>query len=61
MATGVNMDLHLVADAEAEDRTLLPAGTVVQYVAHVSGGMVRVRFDGRLLVIHPHATKELRP
>jgi hypothetical protein len=40
---------------------LIPSGTVVTYVAHVLGGMVRVRVeDGRVVVMHPHCFASLR-
>jgi hypothetical protein len=34
-------------------------GTVVKYVAHVVGGMVKVRHNGAVVVIHPGATDKL--
>ena len=39
----------------AESGMKIPAGTKVEYIAHVSGGNVRVRLsDGREAVMHPH-------
>lgn len=37
----------------------IPVGTIVEYLGHVLGGMVRVRWEGRNVIIHPGATKEL--
>lgn len=34
-------------------------GVKVDYVAHVIGGMVRVRYMGLDVIIHPGATQEL--
>lgn len=37
----------------------VPAGAIVEYRAHTIGGMVKVRHDGRDVIIHPANTKEL--
>lgn len=39
----------------------IPVGTSVEYLGHVVGGMVKVRWNGEESIIHPHATRELRP
>lgn len=43
----------------ASNDQVIDIGTVVAYLGHVVGGMVRVRYDGQEVVIHPGATKEL--
>lgn len=49
--------IHLCVN---DKRTEIPIGTVVEYLGHVPGGMVRIRWNGEESIIHPHATKELR-
>lgn len=34
-------------------------GVTVEYVSHLPGGMVKVRHNGQLVVIHPGGTVEL--
>lgn len=39
---------------------VIPAGSTVEYVSHVVGGMVMVRHNGGAeVIIHPGTTKEL--
>jgi hypothetical protein len=38
----------------------IPAGTVVEYLGHVPGGMVQVKWNGDKTIIHPETTKELK-
>jgi len=38
----------------------IPIGTVVEYLGHVPGGMVKIRWNGEESIINPLATKELR-
>lgn len=35
---------------------VLPVGTEVDYVAHVVGGMLKVRHNNQVVIIHPSAT-----
>jgi hypothetical protein len=37
----------------------MPVGTVVQYLGHVTGGMVKISFNGKESIIHPANTIEL--
>jgi len=52
--------LTLMTDAPAESGFVLPKGAVVEYLGHVIGGMVRVKYKGHEYVIHPANTKELQ-
>lgn len=54
------MELHLIRPATTErgDETI-PIGEVVEYLGHLPGGMVQVRWHGVSFVIHPATTKEL--
>jgi hypothetical protein len=57
------LDLTMVSDREGttEQGIRVPAGTTVEYRAHVSSGMVRVRFeDGHEDVMHPACFEQLR-
>jgi hypothetical protein len=57
----MNNELHIVHAAETETGKRLNPGDVVEYVAHVVGGMVKVKLpDGTKDVIHPGCTKELK-
>lgn len=38
---------------------MIQPGTVVRYVSHVIGGMVKVVHDHQEVIIHPATTKEL--
>lgn len=59
-ATCVYMTMHQWHnDKPAGARQTIRPGATVEYVAHVLGGMVKVRHDGRDVVIHPGATEEL--
>lgn len=57
------IDLRMTSDrdAEAECGRFVPAGTRVEYCAHLGRGMVRVRLeDGTEVVVHPHCFEQLR-
>lgn len=45
---------------EAELTQLLEPGDRVEYVSHLIGGMIRVRRNGKAIIINPSATKELK-
>jgi hypothetical protein len=51
-----------VSDWELDDYSpsgTIPSGSEVQYVAHVYGGMVKVEWGEKIVVIHPGCTVEL--
>ncbi len=31
----------------------LPIGTKMEYLGHVAGGIVKARYDGQVIVVHP--------
>jgi len=37
----------------------IPVGTKVQYLGHVTGGMIKILFQGKESIIHPENTAEL--
>jgi hypothetical protein len=43
----------------ADANQVIPVGETVEYVAHMQGGMVKVKHAGREVVIRPGCTKEL--
>lgn len=51
--------MTLKCPAPSEEGPTIPAGSIVGYVCHVPGGMVRVRWNGAEYVIHPATTREL--
>ncbi len=54
--------LHLIYEAQTleDPAIILPVGSVVEYLGHLPGGMIRVRDDRGECTIHPMATEELR-
>lgn len=57
------LDLEMTTDRAGVTETgkEVPVGTSVIYVAHVPGGMVKVRLaDGSVEVLHPHCFPTLR-
>ncbi len=63
----MSMELTVIADGEYEsvytgEKIRVEHDDVrpVIYLAHVPGGMVRVRFDDREWIAHPHCFKELQ-
>lgn len=65
MATADYLSMTSDRDGIAEDGRLIKAGTKVTYIAHVYGGMVRVRLDNAYgptgeCVMHPHCFPKLR-
>lgn len=55
--------MKMTSDKEGVTETgrRVEAGTTVEYLGHVVGGMVRVRLpDGTEDVMHPHCFKVLR-
>ena len=46
------------ANASALKRRLAK-GATVEYIAHVPGGMVKARYNGNVIVLHPSSTEEL--
>lgn len=56
-----NPEGAIVADPKTfADVGRIPKGATVEYLGHVVGGAVRVRYDGREGLIDPRCTKELR-
>lgn len=51
--------LTMAKDAPSIEGPTIPEGVTVQYLGHVIGGMVRVKYKGQECVIHPLNTKEL--
>lgn len=57
----INLEMTSDRDGETESGRTVPAGTKVQYVAHVLGGCVRVRLpDGTTEVMNPNCFQHLR-
>jgi hypothetical protein len=49
------------APGKTDAGVLVPAGTEVRYLAHLPGGMVRVKLpDGTVAVMHPACFPALR-
>jgi hypothetical protein len=57
------VDLKMTSDREGvtESGKSVPTGTDVEYIAHVYGGMVKVKLpDGSIDVMHPYCFAQLR-
>lgn len=46
-------------DAVSDSNVLIPRDTKLEYLGHVIGGMISVKYNGNEMVIHPLTTKEL--
>ena len=53
--------LTIVRPCEDESKIEIPIGTKVEYIAHLPGGMIQVKWNNKTHVIHPHATDKLGP
>ena len=53
------LTLLVEVNAPTESGKMIPPGTKVEYLGHVLGGMVSIRWNGEQEIIHPGTTKEL--
>lgn len=56
-------DLRMTSDRNGEttDGLMIKSGSVVEYLGHVIGGMIRVRLeDESEAIMHPHCFEQLR-
>lgn len=57
----VDMSMASDRDGQTESGKTIPAGTKVEYVAHVYGGAVKVKLpDGSVEVMSPNCFAQLR-
>lgn len=54
------MNINVIDDAPTDSGDTIPAGSVVEYLGHIPGGMIQVRWNGVIYVIHPLTCEELR-
>lgn len=54
------MTLKIIHPAPTECGATIPAGVIVEYLGHVVGGMVKVRWGQKECVIHPGTTQQLK-
>lgn len=53
------LTLTLIHKCTSTSGVVLPAGITVEYLGHVVGGNVQVKYCGQTFTINPNATKEL--
>lgn len=57
----VDLSMRVTRAGETDKGVVVLVGTVVEYLGHVGGGAVRVRFeDGTEAIMHPACFDELR-
>lgn len=57
----MKLQLNIVHPGETENKKHLCVGTKVEYIAHLPGGMVKIKLaDGAEDVAHPFCFKELQ-